>query len=102
MLHYLEVLSQSLIGASQSAHFLSHDSSPGPTFIKVKVKKDKHNFLIHLRDPKKILKKEKKEDYPSEDEEGEGEGEQHFEKGKQLHLCGSGYQYFHHRSNLST
>ncbi|XP_067566400.1 sperm-associated antigen 17 [Pseudorca crassidens] len=52
----------------------------GPTFIKVKVKKDKHNFLIHLRDPKKILKKEKKEDYPSEDEEGEGEGEQHFEK----------------------
>lgn len=89
MLHYLEVLSQSLIGASQSAHFLSHDSSPGPTFIKVKVKKDKHNFLIHLRDPKKIVKKEKKEDYPSEDEKEEREGEQHFEKGKQLHLCGN-------------
>ncbi|MXQ79527.1 hypothetical protein E5288_WYG006951 [Bos mutus] len=32
----------------------------GPTFIKVKVKKDKHNFLIHLRDPRKILQGQKK------------------------------------------
>ncbi|XP_073665111.1 sperm-associated antigen 17 isoform X3 [Tursiops truncatus] len=65
---------------SRTKNELEIKSSAGPTFIKVKVKKDKHNFLIHLRDPKKILKKEKKEDYPSEDEEGEGEGEQHFEK----------------------
>ncbi|XP_054421065.1 sperm-associated antigen 17 [Pteronotus mesoamericanus] len=47
----------------------------GSTFIKVKVKKDKHSFIIHLKDPKKIVKKEKKEDYFSEDEE-EREGEQ--------------------------
>ncbi|KAF4021435.1 hypothetical protein G4228_013301 [Cervus hanglu yarkandensis] len=52
----------------------------GPTFIKVKVNKDKHNFLIHLRDPRKIVKQEKKEgDYPSEDEKEEREGEQNFE-----------------------
>ncbi|XP_052493109.1 sperm-associated antigen 17 [Budorcas taxicolor] len=51
----------------------------GPTFIKMKVKKDKHNFLIHLRDPRKIVEKEKKEeDYPSEDEKEEGGG-QNFE-----------------------
>ncbi|XP_060257705.1 sperm-associated antigen 17 isoform X3 [Ovis aries] len=50
----------------------------GPTVIKMKVKKDKHNFLIHLRDPRKIVEKEKKEeDYPSEDEKEEG-GEQNF------------------------
>ncbi|KAG5215149.1 hypothetical protein JEQ12_000725 [Ovis aries] len=50
----------------------------GPTVIKMKVKKDKHNFLIHLRDPRKIVEKEKKEeDYPSEDEK-EGGGEQNF------------------------
>ncbi|KAB0385214.1 hypothetical protein FD755_000170 [Muntiacus reevesi] len=52
----------------------------GPTFIKVKVNKDKHNFLIHLRDPRKIVEQEKKEgDYPSEDEKEEREGEQNFE-----------------------
>lgn len=78
-----------LNGASPSVHFLSHDSFPGPTFIKVKVKKDKHNFLIHLRDPRKIVEQEKKEgDYPSEDEKEE-RGEQNFEAGKQLHLRGS-------------
>ncbi|KAM7246465.1 hypothetical protein CapIbe_002763 [Capra ibex] len=50
----------------------------GPTVIKMKVKKDKHNFLIHLRDPRKIVEKEKKEeDYSSEDEKEEG-GEQNF------------------------
>ncbi|XP_073090583.1 sperm-associated antigen 17 isoform X4 [Manis javanica] len=43
----------------------------GPTFIKVKVKKDKHSFIIHLKDPKEIVQKE--EDYSSEDEEEEGE-----------------------------
>ncbi|KAK7807810.1 hypothetical protein U0070_012044 [Myodes glareolus] len=41
----------------------------GPTFIKVKVKKDKHNFIIHLKDPKEIVKKPKEEDYSSEEEE---------------------------------
>ncbi|XP_045059666.2 sperm-associated antigen 17 isoform X2 [Desmodus rotundus] len=52
----------------------------GSTFVKVKVKKDKHNFIIHLKDPKKIVKKEKEEeDYSSEDEEGEREGEQNIE-----------------------
>lgn len=55
----------------------------------MKVKKDKHNFLIHLRDPRKIVEKEKKEeDYPSEDEKEEG-GEQNFKAGEQLHLCGN-------------
>uniref|UniRef100_A0A8D0RHA5 Sperm associated antigen 17 n=1 Tax=Sus scrofa TaxID=9823 RepID=A0A8D0RHA5_PIG len=52
----------------------------GPTFIKVKVKKDKHSFIIHLRDPKKIVKKEKKEeDCSLEDEKEEREGEHNFE-----------------------
>uniref|UniRef100_A0A8C6DMY7 Sperm associated antigen 17 n=1 Tax=Moschus moschiferus TaxID=68415 RepID=A0A8C6DMY7_MOSMO len=46
----------------------------GPTFIKVKVKKDKHNFLIHLRDPRTVVEKEKKGGgYPSEDEKEERE-----------------------------
>uniref|UniRef100_A0A8D1B5T3 Sperm-associated antigen 17 n=1 Tax=Sus scrofa TaxID=9823 RepID=A0A8D1B5T3_PIG len=52
----------------------------GPTFIKVKVKKDKHSFIIHLRDPKKIVKKEKKEeDCSLEDEKEERESEHNFE-----------------------
>lgn len=37
----------------------------------MKVKKDKHSFIIHLKDPKEIVQKE--EDYSSEDEEEEGE-----------------------------
>ncbi|XP_005076718.1 sperm-associated antigen 17 [Mesocricetus auratus] len=41
----------------------------GPTFIKVKIKKDKHNFIIHLKDPKEIVQKHKEEDYSSEEEE---------------------------------
>ncbi|XP_031230830.1 sperm-associated antigen 17 isoform X2 [Mastomys coucha] len=45
----------------------------GPTFIKVKVKKDKHNFIIHLKDPKEIVKKEKKEEHSEEEEEEEEE-----------------------------
>ncbi|KAM9689371.1 sperm-associated antigen 17 [Trichechus inunguis] len=41
----------------------------GPTFIKVKVKKDKHSFMIHLKDPETIVKKvNKKEDHSSEEE----------------------------------
>nr|KAF6414461.1 sperm associated antigen 17 [Molossus molossus] len=49
----------------------------GSTFIKVKVKKDKHHFIIHLKDPKKIIKKEKEEeDSSSEDEKKGREGEQ--------------------------
>ncbi|KAG8517644.1 Sperm-associated antigen 17 [Galemys pyrenaicus] len=52
----------------------------GPTFIKVKVNKDKHSFLIHLRDPKKIVKKEEKEeDYSSEEEREERDEERHPE-----------------------
>ncbi|XP_072625698.1 sperm-associated antigen 17 isoform X2 [Canis lupus baileyi] len=52
----------------------------GPTFIKVTVKKDKHTFIIHLKDPKKIVKKEKKEeDYSSEDVKEEREEEQNLE-----------------------
>ncbi|XP_008578639.1 PREDICTED: sperm-associated antigen 17 [Galeopterus variegatus] len=51
----------------------------GPTFIKVKVKKDKHNFIIHLKDPKKIVKKEKnEEDYSSEDEKEERDEKQNL------------------------
>lgn len=91
---YAALSRKSFQGASQSAYLLICNSSPGPTFIKVKVKKDKHSFIIHLRDPKKIVKKEKKEeDCSLEDEKEEREGEHNFETGKQLHLCGTGYQY---------
>ncbi|XP_043860413.1 sperm-associated antigen 17 [Dromiciops gliroides] len=42
----------------------------GPTFIKVKVKKDKHNFFIHIKDPKKLQGKVKRrEENDSSDEE---------------------------------
>ncbi|KAB1273795.1 Sperm-associated antigen 17, partial [Camelus dromedarius] len=53
----------------------------GPTFIKVKVEKDKHDFIIHLRDPKKIVKKKEKNEeyYSSEDEKEEREEGQNFE-----------------------
>uniref|UniRef100_A0A671FSE7 Sperm associated antigen 17 n=1 Tax=Rhinolophus ferrumequinum TaxID=59479 RepID=A0A671FSE7_RHIFE len=52
----------------------------GPTFIKVKVQKDKHNFIIHLKDPKKLVKKgNKEEDYASEDETEERAGKQDLE-----------------------
>nr|XP_054384836.1 sperm-associated antigen 17 isoform X2 [Pongo abelii] len=50
----------------------------GPTFIKVRVIKDKHNFIIHLNDPKEIVKKEEKGDYYLEEEE-EGDEEQSLE-----------------------
>ncbi|KAL4827576.1 hypothetical protein H8958_001752 [Nasalis larvatus] len=50
----------------------------GPTFIKVRVIKDKHNFIIHLNDPKEIVKKEEKGDYYLEEEE-EGDEEQNLE-----------------------
>lgn len=52
----------------------------------MKVKKDKHNFIIHLKDPKKIVKKEKEVNYSSEDEEEAREGEKNIELGKQRHL----------------
>ncbi|XP_048208106.1 sperm-associated antigen 17 [Perognathus longimembris pacificus] len=46
----------------------------GSTFIKVKVKKDKHSFIIHLRDPKEIMiKQEEEKDDSSEEEDEEGE-----------------------------
>lgn len=67
----------------------------------MKVNKDKHNFLIHLRDPRKIVKQEKKEgDYPSEDEKEEREGEQNFEAGNSC-IFVAVYQYFN-RSTAST
>ncbi|XP_058158951.1 sperm-associated antigen 17 isoform X2 [Dasypus novemcinctus] len=60
----------------------------GPTFIKVRVKKDKHNFMIHLKDPKEIVKRENKEEDSSEEEEKEEKHEEPKpEAGKQLHLC---------------
>ncbi|XP_013371939.1 PREDICTED: sperm-associated antigen 17 isoform X3 [Chinchilla lanigera] len=43
----------------------------GPTFIKVKVKKDKHNFIIHLKDPKSLVKKQNKEEICSSEEKDE-------------------------------
>nr|XP_020858672.1 sperm-associated antigen 17 isoform X2 [Phascolarctos cinereus] len=43
----------------------------GPTFIKVKVKKDKHHFFIHIKDPKKLQGNTKRrEDNDSSDDEG--------------------------------
>ncbi|XP_010629488.1 sperm-associated antigen 17 isoform X2 [Fukomys damarensis] len=46
----------------------------GSTFVKVKVRKDKHSFLIHLRDPKSLAKKQSKEEiYPSEEKEKDEE-----------------------------
>ncbi|XP_074174734.1 sperm-associated antigen 17 [Rhinolophus sinicus] len=52
----------------------------GPTFVKVKVQKDKHNFIIHLKDPKKLVRKgNKAEGYASEDETEERAGEQNLE-----------------------
>ncbi|XP_003933579.2 sperm-associated antigen 17 isoform X1 [Saimiri boliviensis] len=45
----------------------------GPTFIKVRVLKDRHNFVIHLSDPKEIVKKEEKEHYYLEENEGDEE-----------------------------
>ncbi|ELK05960.1 Sperm-associated antigen 17 [Pteropus alecto] len=54
----------------------------GSTFIKMKVKKDKHNFIIHLKDPKEIVKRENKEEsYSSEDEKEESPEEQSLAKG---------------------
>nr|XP_004026481.4 sperm-associated antigen 17 [Gorilla gorilla gorilla]XP_055232730.1 sperm-associated antigen 17 [Gorilla gorilla gorilla] len=50
----------------------------GPTFIKVRVVMDNHNFIIHLNDPKEIVKKEEKGDYYLEEEE-EGDEEQSLE-----------------------
>ncbi|XP_006902719.1 PREDICTED: sperm-associated antigen 17-like [Elephantulus edwardii] len=48
----------------------------GPTFVKVKVKKDNHNFMIHLKDPKTIKKREKPEDYFSLEDEKEDKNEE--------------------------
>jgi hypothetical protein len=50
----------------------------------VKVKKDKHNFIIHLKDPKPIRKKQTEEkDYSlEEEEEKENIEEQNIEKSK--------------------
>ncbi|KAM6217136.1 sperm-associated antigen 17 [Rhynchocyon petersi] len=58
----------------------------GPTFVKVRVQKDKHNFMIHLKDPKPIEKRENKEDDSSEDEKEDLSEEPSTEAGKQLHL----------------
>lgn len=69
--------------------FLSYVSYSGPTFIKVKVKKDKHNFIIHLKDPKEIVKKNKEEDYSSEEEEEEEKVKQNAGMSECLYLCGT-------------
>ncbi|XP_011367051.1 sperm-associated antigen 17 [Pteropus vampyrus] len=54
----------------------------GSTFIKMKVKKDKHNFIIHLKDPKEIVKRENKEEsYSSEDKKEESPEEQSLARG---------------------
>lgn len=68
--------------------FLPCASPSGPTFIKVKVKKDKHNFIIHLKDPKEIVKKPKEEDYSSEEEE-EGKVKPKVDMSEYLYLCGT-------------
>lgn len=69
--------------------------SPGPTFVKVKVQKDKHNFIVHLKDPKKLVRKgNKAEGYASEDETEERAGEQNLEMGEQQLLCGHGVKGF--------
>ena len=49
----------------------------------MRVVKDNHNFIIHLNDPKEIVKKEEKGDYYLEEEE-EGDEEQSLEMGKLL------------------
>ncbi|KAF6075994.1 sperm associated antigen 17 [Phyllostomus discolor] len=54
----------------------------GSTFIKVKVKKDKHSFIIHLKDPKKIVKTEKEEEYYYLEDEGGREEEQNMDTGE--------------------
>lgn len=73
----------------QSAHLSTLWFFSGPTFIKVKVKKDKHNFIIHLKDPKEIVKKDKEEDYSSEEEEEEERVKQNNEKSECLYFCGT-------------
>nr|XP_009000224.3 sperm-associated antigen 17 isoform X2 [Callithrix jacchus] len=57
----------------------------GPTFIKVRVLKDRHNFIIHLSDPKEIVKKEEKEG----DEEQNLEAEVSDTKNKAFSKFGS-------------
>lgn len=57
----------------------------------MKVKKDKHNFIIHLKDPKEIVKRENKEEgYSSEDKKEESPEEQNLKTGKQQHPRSSG------------
>nr|XP_023417022.1 sperm-associated antigen 17 [Cavia porcellus] len=51
----------------------------GPTFIKMKVKKDKHNFIIHLKDPKSLVKKQSKEEIYSLEKKEENDEEQNLE-----------------------
>lgn len=70
----------------------------GSTFVTVKVIKDKHHFIIHLKDPREIVKREKEgKQYvseESEEEEEEEEEEQNLKTSKRLRL----WQY---RSTLS-
>lgn len=54
----------------------------GPTFIKMKVKKDKHNFIIHLKDPKSLVKKQSKEEIYSLEKKEENDEEQNLEASK--------------------
>lgn len=67
----------------------------------MKVTKDKHNFIIHLKDPKKIVRQGTKEDDDSsEDEEGQEE-EQNLDMGEQQHF-GHGGQAFSRVCSPST
>lgn len=88
VLHSTSILSRRMYSIFSQPTFLSYVSYSGPTFIKVKVKKDKHNFIIHLKDPKEIVKKNKEEDYSSEEEEEE-KVKQNAEMSECLYLCGT-------------
>ncbi|XP_060057789.1 sperm-associated antigen 17 isoform X2 [Erinaceus europaeus] len=56
----------------------------GPTFIKVKVNKDKHSFIVHLKNPKKIIKEDQNRYIYSSEEEDEEEAEEQHPKIEQL------------------
>ncbi|KAM4873141.1 sperm-associated antigen 17 isoform 2-T2 [Thomomys bottae] len=52
----------------------------GSTFIKVKVKKDKHSFITHLKDPKEIMTNQEEEREDSSEEGNEEEEEEANDK----------------------
>lgn len=56
----------------------------------MKVKKDKHNFIIHLKDPQEIVRKGKKEDDDSSEDKEGPEEEQNLGAGEQQHSVVTG------------